>query len=348
MGRLGITIEDVENAVIQLQGQGKSPTVDNVRELLGTGSKSTIIQHLKLLRSKLQESQGKLPPELLSLVTGLWERLNNLTDQRVIENQSKSDSIITELCDTIHKLQNEYTELSTKLNDTKKQLDEEINEKETKTQKLDHEEREHAQAKQKLLISSQIIEDQKTENARLHQLASNIQTNLEHYQRAMQQARAEQLLQIESQQTKFQQELSHIKLDLDNSRSKLQTLEQQLFQREVELQQEKTQKEILQNESKQQGVKLQDYYNELIIYKDRCEQQKKQYDHYQIELEHKNRTIIEFQNQIVLLNYKLEQQAVQLETVTKDNTALRQKNLELIQKQNVIKKKEGRDEKTLT
>jgi len=41
MGRIGITYQDVAKAIPTLQGQQKNPTVDNIRELLGTGSKST-------------------------------------------------------------------------------------------------------------------------------------------------------------------------------------------------------------------------------------------------------------------------------------------------------------------
>jgi len=47
MGRPGITQKDVEQAANELRSRGKNPTVDNVRELLGTGSKSTITRHLR-------------------------------------------------------------------------------------------------------------------------------------------------------------------------------------------------------------------------------------------------------------------------------------------------------------
>lgn len=86
MGRAGVTLLDVEKAALQLQGRGKNPSVDAIREILGTGSKATIAKHLRDWRAA-QESQssGKLPQDLLALVTGLWERLNLQADQRIDE-----------------------------------------------------------------------------------------------------------------------------------------------------------------------------------------------------------------------------------------------------------------------
>ena len=40
MGRFGVSYEEVAQAVQEAQGKGKSPTVDNVRLIIGSGSKS--------------------------------------------------------------------------------------------------------------------------------------------------------------------------------------------------------------------------------------------------------------------------------------------------------------------
>jgi hypothetical protein len=114
MGRAGVTLLDVEKAVMQLQGRGKNPTVDTIRELLGTGSKSTIIQHLKAWRSKNDESQGKLPQELLALVTGLWERLNGQAEQRIIEIESSSEEQLQIVKQSLQQHQQEHIELKTR------------------------------------------------------------------------------------------------------------------------------------------------------------------------------------------------------------------------------------------
>jgi plasmid replication DNA-binding protein KfrA len=55
MGRTGVTLHEVEKAVLQLQGRGKNPSVDAVREVIGTGSKSTLSLRFLLLNLGLLE-----------------------------------------------------------------------------------------------------------------------------------------------------------------------------------------------------------------------------------------------------------------------------------------------------
>lgn len=69
MGRPGITYHDVINATQQLQGQGKSPTIENIRFLLGTGSSTTIAMHLRQWKAQQGAthaiaSKEQLPAEL--------------------------------------------------------------------------------------------------------------------------------------------------------------------------------------------------------------------------------------------------------------------------------------------
>ena len=47
MGRGGVTLTEVEQAALYLQDKGRTPTVDGVREYLGTGSRTTLAAHLK-------------------------------------------------------------------------------------------------------------------------------------------------------------------------------------------------------------------------------------------------------------------------------------------------------------
>src|SRR3990167_6600576 len=91
MGRAGVTLQEVEKAALQLQGRGKNPSVDAVREIIGTGSKSTIAQHLRDWKAQQSHATGKLPQDLLALVTGLWERLNLQAEQRIIEIENSSE-----------------------------------------------------------------------------------------------------------------------------------------------------------------------------------------------------------------------------------------------------------------
>ena len=70
MARAGVTFLDVEKAVLQLQGRGKNPSVDAIRELLGTGSKSTIAQHLRDYRAEQSQVAGTLPTRFIFFGNG--------------------------------------------------------------------------------------------------------------------------------------------------------------------------------------------------------------------------------------------------------------------------------------
>ena len=63
MARTGINFEDVRDAAESLLGRGLNPTIQRVRERLGTGSNTTISEHLKSWQQQLAEtSKGVLPP----------------------------------------------------------------------------------------------------------------------------------------------------------------------------------------------------------------------------------------------------------------------------------------------
>jgi len=77
MARPGITFLDVKDAIAELQGQEKNITVDHIREVLGTGSRSTINNHLKTWRSQISDAglnDPTLPSELISLIKAQCER----------------------------------------------------------------------------------------------------------------------------------------------------------------------------------------------------------------------------------------------------------------------------------
>lgn len=63
MARNGIGFEDVRDAAETLLGRGLNPTIQRVRELLGTGSNTTISEHLKSWQRQLAETPKiVLPP----------------------------------------------------------------------------------------------------------------------------------------------------------------------------------------------------------------------------------------------------------------------------------------------
>ncbi len=86
--------------VTELQGKQKNPTVDNIRENLGTGSKSTIARLLREWKAKngLQnDDDGSISSELLSIVKVLWDRLQDKADNKASEYLRESDAKVTQI-----------------------------------------------------------------------------------------------------------------------------------------------------------------------------------------------------------------------------------------------------------
>ena len=82
MARPGITKQEVFAAANQILGQGKDPTIEQIRQLLKTGSNSTIAAHLRDWRASQSETQTLainegLPHDIVSVVKGLWDRLRS-------------------------------------------------------------------------------------------------------------------------------------------------------------------------------------------------------------------------------------------------------------------------------
>lgn len=268
MSRAGVTLLDVEQAIFKLQGRGKNPSVDAIREMLGTGSKSTIAQHLRDWKAQQPNPQGKLPQDLLGLVSGLWERLTLKAEQRIEEVEEASRQRELELKQTIAELQQNHIRLQKQLHQSEEAQATLSKAKEILENNLRTQQQEQARFTERDLVTQQQLESQKAENARLHQLANNMQANLEHYQQAVHQLKTEQQLAIEKQQVQLQQEMTAC-------RQQAQHHEQQLFQRNTELQQ-------LQHEHRQ----LQDDHRELLRetqgktqllggLQERCDQQQK-------------------------------------------------------------------------
>jgi chromosome segregation ATPase len=268
MSRAGVSLLDVEQAIFKLQGRGKNPSVDAIREVLGTGSKSTIAQHLRDWKAQQPDPQGRLPQDLLALVSGLWERLTLKAEQRIHEIEETSNQRELALKQTLTELQQNHTRLQKQLHQSEESKVTLTITKETLENDLRAQQQEHAKLIERDLVTQQQLESQKAENARLHKLANNIQANLEHYQQAVQQLQAEQHLAIEKQHAHLQQEIAA-------SRQQAQHYEQQLFQRNTELQQLQHDHRQLQETHAELVSETQDKTQLLGGFQERCDQQQK-------------------------------------------------------------------------
>ncbi|MGQ0699898.1 MAG: DNA-binding protein [Panacagrimonas sp.] len=93
MARAGIFKWDVKDARDQLVKEGKHPSVDAIRALLGnTGSKSTIHRYLKELESEGGASTATISEALQALVSQLTDRLKHEAEEELLAATQRFDA----------------------------------------------------------------------------------------------------------------------------------------------------------------------------------------------------------------------------------------------------------------
>lgn len=211
MGRIGITYHEVAKAIATLHGQQKSPTVDHIRGILGTGSKSTIARFLREWKTQqgLQnEDDGRLPADLLALVTGLWDRLQEKANKQTAEYQQASDAKITQIQQQLHQYQQRQTEGQLKIHQLEEQQHQQTEENTQLKAVLIAEQQAKIIGVERIAALECRRQESQAENERLHQLLKHVQGNIEHYQAATQKLREEQSLLVEKQRNEYEQRLS--------------------------------------------------------------------------------------------------------------------------------------------
>lgn len=90
MPRIGVDYERIKHAAVKLLSQGVAPSVQRIREVLGTGSNTTIAEHLKLWRDDyakktIHHLPANMPKELISAFEVLWQTATEQAENQLAE-----------------------------------------------------------------------------------------------------------------------------------------------------------------------------------------------------------------------------------------------------------------------
>ena len=131
MARAGVTYHDIAKAAEAIKHQHQEPTVDRVREHLGTGSKSTIAPLLKRWRSDSGEAAdiSGLPNDLVEVVKSLHERVQQLADHRIEQARQEFKASNDELRKELTKASNTIAQLNARQQDLENQIERQNKEK---------------------------------------------------------------------------------------------------------------------------------------------------------------------------------------------------------------------------
>ncbi|WP_027966849.1 DNA-binding protein [Halomonas halocynthiae] len=101
MARIGITYEDVQRAIDTLLQRQEAPSVQKVREVLGTGSFTTISEHLREWRVRKDQRKDEppargMPAPLQALTENLWEQAQQAANESLAHYRQLADQQVAE------------------------------------------------------------------------------------------------------------------------------------------------------------------------------------------------------------------------------------------------------------
>ena len=332
MGRTGIGAHAIHEAAAKLQAKGRTPTVDSVRESLGTGSKTTIANHLRDWKAEQSAGLGNLPAGLQKSVAVLWESLQIEATERIHQYELNHKAEKAQWQNEMTLLQQEKTELMNRLHHAE---DDRI----ANLQKYQALENNHAKLQEECLTlraqyqaNSQQLENMKTDNTRLHQLATNIQNNLEHYQQSIQKLHTEQALNIEKQQAHSQQEIQALRTTLSNAKEELQHEVQKSLELNRMVEQSKLEIVDLNNRLKTfDGAE-----REVLLLKEQYAEQSKKAQELSQSLEQKEQRLIDNHSQLAALNQKIHELTLKVSAADDTIEKLRHEKLFLVQEKSEL------------
>lgn len=219
MARLGVTYTDVANAANHLLGQNRAPTIELIRNVLGTGSTTTIANHLRQWRLEQDgttsvAAKEQLPQEFIALMKGLWQRIQAHAAEQITQAQQISEQIITQLRQEAEKYKNNNQRWQ-KMHDVwLKEKDTLMNEKSSLEQTIGSLTTDHAALLAKLDTQHHQLDEKQERINELHRLHQQAQENLDHFRESMRIQRA-----VDEQ--RYEQQLNH-------AESLVKNMEQQL------------------------------------------------------------------------------------------------------------------------
>lgn len=230
MARTGVYKSEVEKARNTLIAQGRHPSVDAVRIVLGnTGSKTTIHKYLKELEEEGGGNSGSKAP--------ISEALQNLVAQLATQLESEADNRIAEMTaqctekDRLHAA--EIAELKASNAQTKEKLDltiaaikQEIASHEQTREALQTESIAHHTLAQQVIDLRERLAENEVHRQSLEEKHQHARDALEHYRASVKEQRDQDIRRHEQQVQQLQAEQRQLQQGLINKQNEITRLNQ--------------------------------------------------------------------------------------------------------------------------
>ena len=327
MGRPGVVYHDVAMAAEKLAAQGRNPTIESVRAIIGSGSTATVGPYLRAWRTKQDSSRQlalkeNIPEELLSVIKGLWERV-------FVDAEAKFETERLEMQQSLNDLRQQISSLQAEHNRTQQQLalntEDKLNlsnEKLVLEQSIERQAqriREIAAEKNSAVIQ---LEAQTTRISELHQLHGQVQKNLEHYREASLEQRRQDQKAHEQQRHQQEQVIQQLRHEYSQIQHQLAIAQQQLASEQKESERLDGLVKQMKNTQESMDKILTETKEELMKSSHACEHWQQQYQALHARAEQIEMAARESQTQLAALAQKLSITEESLREVTAQNRLL--------------------------
>lgn len=219
MARPGVTYYEVAKAANEIHANNELPTIDRIRQRLGTGSNTTIAGHLKKwkqehmpLVSSVQHST--IPPELLLTMQSLWETLQEKAEAKLIAEKEAYETILNEKSNTINELTTQQANLSTQHTQLIGQYQEKEQALTSTNNQHQNLQKEHDQLNIRFEEQVRRLEDRQNTITQLNKQVKQVTDNLDHFREAAQ-------AQREKEQLKYGTEIQQLKAQIKSLNQQL-------------------------------------------------------------------------------------------------------------------------------
>jgi len=208
MARPGINYDEVKDAANHLLANGISPSIQRIRAILGTGSNSTISEHLKRWQQEIHDKpRTVLPPTIpeavMTALEAFWQVAVQQADalyqkqrEQALETVQSAEQAREDALAALQQAQNETDQVHEQLIDLQKTSKRQENELLVEQERRHAAERTIALAEQRVVKAEQAAAQVRTDtHSRLAELESLLRQTREEARQQL--AKAEQQLQIE-------------------------------------------------------------------------------------------------------------------------------------------------------
>lgn len=341
MARQGVSFSDVSAAANQIKGQGRNPTIEQIRIFLGTGSSTTIANHLKAWKASqssnsLMASKEQIPEALVATMKGLWERVISIADEKLLEEGVKFKAQLTQKQEELDKYRQNNQRWQQLYHAWIKEKEATQQERLALENLIENMKEEHRVLQTTYKLSTQQLVEKQDRLQELHHHLQQTQKNYEEFREASCQQRKDEIAEFNAQKKLLTKENVELQSDL------------KALQDDFHLLRGQYQKVCHDNESiaashKNKKAELTDCQIEL----DKCrtsmheysyssQHWQSQYQEIKNQLEDTTARLIEKQSQIKFNENQLQSKQNEVDRLHEQNKQLEKDNWSLIQEKSLL------------